>query len=237
MKILALIPARGGSKGIPKKNIRAFAGKPLIAYSIEAAKQAKSVSRVIVSTDSEEVAVVAKQYGAEVPFLRPAEFAGDTSNIIEAVEHLLERLKVDEGYEPTHVLLLQPTSPMRTSADIENAVTLMQKLNADNVISVCRTESLLLRMGDDKKLIMLNAELASANRQQAGKYYKFDGSMIYLIETPILLRDRSFAGGTPHGYEIEHWRAVDLDYPEDFVVGELMYQNRDLLAQRIKDFS
>ncbi len=236
MNILAIIPARGGSKGIPKKNIRLFCGKPLIAYSIEAAKAAPSVGRIIVDTDSQEIADAAKQYGAEVPFLRPAEFAGDTSPIIDSVEHLLAKLKTDAGYEPTHVLLLQPTSPLRTSHDIENAVALMQQLGADNVISVCRTESLLLQMGDDKKLVMQNPGLASASRQQAGKFYKFDGSMIYLIETAVLLRERSFAGGTPHGYEVEHWRAVDLDYPEDFVLGELIYQHREVLSQQIKTF-
>ena len=237
MNILAIIPARGGSKGIPKKNIRPFCGKPLIAYSIEAAKAAPSVSRVIVDTDSQEIADIAKKYGAEVPFLRPAEFATDTAKIIDSTEHLLKKLKEAEEYEPSHVLLLQPTSPMRTSDDIEKAVVLMAKRGANNVISVCRTESLLLRMDDDCKLQMQNAEVASANRQQAGRYYKFDGSMIYLIETAALLRDRSFAGGEPHGYEIERWRAVDLDDPQDFVLGELIYQNREALAQRIKDFS
>lgn len=237
MEMLALIPARGGSKGIPKKNIRPFCGKPLIAYSIDAAKSAPSVGRIIVDTDSQEIADIAKSFGAEVPFLRPAEFATDTSPIIDSVEHLLGKLKTDESYEPTHVLLLQPTSPLRTSQDIERAVALMQKLSANNVISVCRTESVLMQMGDDKKLLMANPELASASRQQAGAFYKFDGSMIYLIETAVLLRERSFAGGTPHGYEVEHWRAVDLDYPEDFVVGELIYQHREQLAQQIKDFS
>lgn len=237
IQILAVIPARGGSKGIPKKNIRPFCGKPLIAYSIEAARAAPSVSRIIVDTDSQEIANIAKSFDAEVPFLRPAEFATDTSPIIDSVEHMLGKLKADENYEPTHVLLLQPTSPLRTSQDIENAVALMQKLSANNIISVCRTESLLIQMGDDHKIIMLNPELASANRQQAGKFYKFDGSMIYLIETAVLLRERSFAGGTPHGYEIERWRSVDLDYPEDFVLGELIYQHRDQLVQHIKNFS
>lgn len=235
MDILAIIPARGGSKGIPKKNIRPFCGKPLIAYSIEAAKGAPSVGRVIVDTDSEEIAAVAKSYGAEVPFLRPAELATDTAKIIDSVEHMLGVLKAD-GYEPTHVLLLQPTSPMRTADDIERAAALLIERHADNVISVCRTESLLMQMNEDRKLVMLNPEVASANRQQAGNFYKFDGSMIYLIETATLLREHSFAGGTPHGYEIERWRAIDLDDPQDFVVGELMYQHQESLAAHIRDF-
>lgn len=236
MNILALIPARGGSKGIPKKNSRLFCGKPLVAYSIEAAKGAASVSRVIVDTDSQEIADISRRHGAEVPFLRPSELAGDAAKVVDSVMYLLAKLKADEGYEPTHVLLLQPTSPLRTAEDIENAVTLMKKRGANNVISVCRTESLLITKGDDDKLVMLNSELASANRQQAPKYYKFDGSMIYLIETGVLLRDRSFAGGEPYGYEIARWRAIDLDEPQDFVLGEFIYQNRDMLAARIRDF-
>jgi CMP-N-acetylneuraminic acid synthetase len=237
MHILAIIPARSGSKGIPDKNIRNFCGKPLIAHAIDAARQAPSVSRIIVDTDSERYAEVAKKHGAEVPFLRPAELATDTAKIIDSVAYLLKKLKSEENYEPTHVLLLQPTSPMRTSEDIENAVALLKEKNAKNVISITRTESLLLRMGDDKKLTMLNAEVASQNRQQAGKYYKFDGSMIYLIDKDLLLKEHSFAAGEIYGYEVEPWRAVDLDYPEDFVAGEVIYQNRAEIAQNIKEFN
>jgi CMP-N,N'-diacetyllegionaminic acid synthase len=236
MNILAIVPARGGSKGIPKKNIKPFCGKPLLAYSIEAAKQA-GIPRIIVDTDSPEIADVAKQYGAEVPFLRPPQFATDSAKIIDSVEYLLGKLKADEGYEPTHVLLLQPTSPMRTAEDIQNAIALMEKRGAHNVISICRTESLLLNKDQDDKLIMLNEALASANRQEAGAFYKFDGSMIYLIETTLLLKEHSFAAGNIYGYEIERWRAIDLDYPEDFVLGELIYQNREALAARIKNFN
>lgn len=237
MKILAIVPARSGSKGIPNKNIRHFCGKPLIVYSIEAARNAQSVDRVIVDTDSQEIADIAKQYDAEVPFLRPVELAGDTSKIIDSVAHLLGKLKDSEGYEPSHVLLLQPTSPLRTSQDIENAVALMQRHKANNVISVCRTESLLIQMDSNGKLTMLNPEVASAIRQQAGNFYKFDGSMIYLIKTKVLLAEHSFAGGSPYGYEIERWRAVDLDDPQDFIVGELIYKNHYAIAERIRNFA
>ena len=237
-KILAVIPARGGSKGILKKNIRPFCGKPLLAYSIEAAKGAPSVDRVIISTDSQEIADVGKKYGAEVPFLRPPELAEDGSKVVDAVVHLLEKLKGDEGYEPTHVLLLQPTSPMRTSEDIENAIALMKKRGADNVISVCRTETLLVGKDENDVLTIINEEHArTGNRQQLPRYYKFDGSMIYLIETRTLLADHSFLGGTPVGYEIERWRSFDLDEPQDFVVGELIYNNRDDLKKKIRSFS
>ena len=238
MKILALIPARGGSKGIPKKNIRPFNGKPLIAHSIECAKRSSHVDRIVVTTDSEEIAEVARTYGAEVPFLRPAELAGDTSKVMDAVIHALETLKATDGYEPTHVLLLQTTSPLRTPEDIDRAVELLAARNADALVSVCRTENLLLTKDDDDALTVLNAEqLGTTNRQLLPKYYKLDGCMIYLIKTEVLVRERSFFAGKLVGYEIERWRAVDLDESQDFVVGELIARHADDIAKNIDQFS
>ena len=236
--ILAVIPARGGSTGIPRKNVRDFAGKPLIAYSIEEAQKAKNIARIIVSTDDEEIAAVAKQYGAEVPFLRPATLATSESKVADAVADLLERLKKDEGYEPSHILLLQPTSPLRTAEDIENAISLYEKTGADSLVSVCRTENVLMTKGADGVLTIRNPELLSSpNRQQLPAFYKFDGSMLYLVDARKFLAERSFLAGKLVGYEIPHWRAVDLDEPQDFVVGELLYKNREAIEKAIRDFS
>lgn len=118
MEILAVIPARGGSKGLPGKNIRALAGHPLIAYSVEAAKRTPGVTRVICSTDDTEIADVARHYGAEIPFLRPAHLAQDMSTDLEVFAHLLEALERTEGYRPDLVLQLRPTSPIRRVTDI-----------------------------------------------------------------------------------------------------------------------
>src|SRR5512140_1442523 len=123
--VLAIIPARGGSKGIPRKNIRDFAGYPLIAYSIAAGLQAKSVSRVIVSTDDEEIAAVARQCGAETPFLRPAEFAQDTSTDLPLFEHALQWLAEHENYRPEVVVQLRPTSPLRPRDLVDRAVSIL----------------------------------------------------------------------------------------------------------------
>lgn len=120
--IIALIPARGGSKSIPKKNIVPLKGFPLIAYSIIAGKLSKYISRVIVSTDSPEVAHIAEQYGAEVPFLRPAEFATDTAGDFEVVKHTLEWLKEHERYEPDFIVYLRPTTPLRDPALVDEAI-------------------------------------------------------------------------------------------------------------------
>jgi len=125
--IIAIIPARGGSKGIFKKNIINLAGFPLIAYSIIAAKLSKIISRIIISTDSDEIAEIAKYYGAEVPFLRPAEFATDTSGDYEVFKHAIEWLKENENYEPEYIVHLRPTTPLRDSVLIDNAIEKIMK--------------------------------------------------------------------------------------------------------------
>jgi len=238
MKILALIPARGGSKGVLKKNIRPFNGRPLIAYTIEAAKASKYVDRIVVSTEDEEIAAIAIERGADVPFIRPIEMASDTSKVMDAVVYTLEKLKEIEGYEPTHVLLLQTTSPMRTSEDIDHAVELFEARSAESLVSVCQTESwLLMKDAEDRLTILPNGIPLTSNRQQNPKFYKLDGCMIYLIKTDVLLHERSFVAGKLIGYEIPRWRAIDIDDPQDFVVGELIHRERGAIEQALKDFS
>lgn len=236
--VLAVIPARGGSKGIPRKNIRPFAGKPLIAHSIEAAKNAPDVDRVIISTDDSEIASVAKQFGAEVPFLRPEELATDSARVVDAVIHTLDYLRENEQYEPTHILLLQPTSPLRTSDDITRALARMRKSGADSLVSVCRTENILLTMDRDGLLaIQDKAELASPNRQELTRYFRLDGSMIYIVRTDIFRAQRSFLAGKLVGYEIPRWKAVDLDDADDFVAGEVIFQMRQKIEDDIRAFA
>lgn len=136
-EILALIPARGGSKGIPRKNIRSFAGYPLIAWSIAAAKQAACVTRIIVSTDDEEIAAVAREYGAETPFLRPVEFAQDQTTDLPVFEHALQWLEANENYQPEVVIQLRPTSPIRPRDCVDSAVNiLLEHVDADCVRGV-----------------------------------------------------------------------------------------------------
>ncbi|MEK7090571.1 MAG: acylneuraminate cytidylyltransferase family protein, partial [Patescibacteria group bacterium] len=140
MEILGIIPARGGSKGVPGKNIRNLAGKPLIAWTIEIAKQSNLLTRLIISTDSEEIAKVAEKYGGEVPFLRPAEISGDLATDVEFLNHALDFLKQKENYEPDIILRLPPTSPLRTAAHIDQGI---QKLLDNPDADSCRpiTES------------------------------------------------------------------------------------------------
>lgn len=136
-KVFALIPARGGSKGVPKKNIKLLAGKPLIAWSIDVAKQSKYIDRVIVSTDSEEIAEVARRYGAEAPFLRPANLAEDLTPDTPVFVHCLDWLREHENYEPDILVHLRPTGPLRTAGEIDEAIEILEKFpEADSVRSV-----------------------------------------------------------------------------------------------------
>ena len=137
MEILAIIPARGGSKGIPRKNIKPIAGKPLIAWIIQAAKGSKYITRIIVSTDDNEIASVSKEYGAEAPFIRPKEISGDLSTDVEFLTHALKALKEKEGYGPDIILRLPPTSPLCTRAHIDEGLR-----RSSMIISGCGTPDL-----------------------------------------------------------------------------------------------
>lgn len=139
MKIVAIIPARGGSKSIPSKNIRNFCEKPLIAWTIETAKGCSLIDRVIVSTDSPEIADMAKKYGAEIPFLRPPEFSIDSIGVEPVLKHAYEWLKNDEGYEADILILLLPTSPARQVSHVSEAIEIFKKTSADSVITVNET--------------------------------------------------------------------------------------------------
>ena len=134
MEILALIPARGGSKGVPKKNIKLLDNFPLLSYSIAAAKLSQNITRVIVSTDSQEIADIAQKFGAEVPFLRPKHLANDISQDIDFVQHCLEYLETQEGYTPDYIVLLRPTTPLRETAHIDKAIEKFQ--NTKNATSL-----------------------------------------------------------------------------------------------------
>lgn len=136
MNIIAIIPARGGSKRIPRKNTLKICGKPLITWSIEAAKKSKLIDRVIVSTDDQEIASIAKRYGAEVPFIRPKELAGDTVGMEPVLIHAIEWLKENEGYQTDIVLLLQSTNPLKFPKDLDLAIKILLDKKVDSVVSV-----------------------------------------------------------------------------------------------------
>ena len=234
-QILALIPARGGSKGIPRKNIKPFAGYPLIAWSIAAGLQANSVSRVIVSTDDEEIAAVARQYGADVPFLRPAELAQDRTPDLPAFEHALKWLEEIEGYKPEIVVQLRPTSPIRPRDMVDSAVRiLVENPDADSVRGVVPAGQNPFKMwrfhGYDRPMSPLLdvegiAEPYNAPRQILPPAYWQTGH-IDAIRTTTITRKNSLTGSVVYPLVIDPRYTVDIDTPSDWAKYEaLVYQS------------
>jgi N-acylneuraminate cytidylyltransferase len=226
MKILALIPARGGSKGIPRKNIIPLCGKPLIAYSIEQALASKWINRVVVSTDDEEIAEIARKYGAEVPFLRPAEFAQDMSADIDVFRHALEWLEVNEGYLPDIVLNHRPVCPIRKVTTIDRAIELfINTPGADSLRSVCLPAQTPYKMwqivdGFLTPLLKLPGIVEPYNqpRQVLPKVY-WQFGYVDIVRAEVITKRARMSGDKILPFIIEEaW--ADIDYPEDIVVAE-----------------
>ncbi|MDP3710340.1 MAG: acylneuraminate cytidylyltransferase family protein [bacterium] len=234
-KGLVIIPARGGSKRIKNKNIKNFLGDPLIAYTIKQAKQLKMADRVIVDTDSPQIAKVARRYGAEVPFLRPANLAQDNSLVINSVIYILQRLKKEENYIPDYIIILQTTSPLREMKDIESCWKLFKDTDATTVLTVCETHPRSYRLTRENNLILLNgSEKYSTNVQAWNKRYILNGCFVYFVETAALLREKVIITRKTKAVVCDKWRSVDLDNPEDWVIAELLYRERKSVTKKIK---
>ena len=233
--VLIVIPARFGSKRIPQKNIRLFSSKPLIAYTIAQALKVRFADRVIVDTDSPKIAAIAKKYGAEVPFLRPKRLARDTSQGVDAVLHLLARLKKEEGYIPTYVMILQATSPLREMEDIERSWKLMRGSNANTVLTVRPPHPRLYPLDSKQNIILANTSArSSTNTQDWPKGYLLNGCFVYIVKTKALLKEKQVVTKHTKAVVCDAWRSVDLDTPEDWVVAELLFKNRKSIKARIK---
>ncbi|NLK95016.1 MAG: acylneuraminate cytidylyltransferase family protein [Clostridiales bacterium] len=223
-KILAIIPARGGSKGIPRKNIKNICGRPLISYTIMAAKNCKYIDRVIVSTEDEEIAEVSKAFGAEIPFLRPKELAEDTSPTIECIIDAINKLKENEGYYPEYVALLQCTSPLRTSRHIDEAIEQLLNSKRDGIISVNEVESnpyWTNIIKDGKLEYFIEEGKRITRRQDLPKIYEMNGA-IYIIKTDILIKEKTFESENVGAYVMNTKDSVDIDDLLDFKFAELI---------------
>ena len=221
MNLLALIPARGGSKGIPRKNIRSFCGKPLLQWSIEAALSSSSVDQVVVSTDDPEIAQVALASGAEVPFLRPPELSSDSAPGIAAVLHALDQLPY-----VTDVLLLQPTSPLRTVHDIESIVALRNKALCESVVSLtpcAKHPAWMYNLASDQRLDPFLQEQAPPCRQQLSMVYVLNGAL-YLASRSFLETEQAFISPDTVGYVMPPERSVDIDTPLDWQWAEFLME-------------
>jgi len=229
-KILAVIPARGGSKGIPRKNIKDLAGKPLIAWTIETAKTSSAFDRIIVSTDDQEIAFIARQFGADVPFLRPQELSTDSATSIDVVLHLIQWLQENEHYSPDYLMLLQPTSPFRSPEDITQVIQLMEtNQETDAIISVTAVDhpvQWLRKMEADGKLLPLDETPLKLRRQDAQQIYQLNGS-IYLIKTETFFKNKTFLPEKTFGYIMPEEKSVDIDTPWNFHIAELIMRDKN----------
>ena len=232
MSVLFMIPARGGSKGLPGKNIRPMCGKPLIGWSVEAALKAASQipgSRVVVSTDSEEIAAVGKSFGAEVPFMRPAELAADTVGHMDVVLHALEAME-KSGFQAEYLVMVEPTSPQRTADDLLNALDLLKKTaGAESLVGVSKTESchpmFLTKLKSGFLEMYENKEFKFFRRQDTDDVYFFEGSM-YISKTASLKSRKSFYHEKTLGFTMPKWKSFEIDDLTDFMVVERLMQAR-----------
>lgn len=224
--MLAVIPARGGSKGVPGKNIKMLAGKPLISYTIKAALESGIFKKVIVSTDSREIADIAVRHGAETPFLRPKEISGDLTSSDDVILHALSYYK-ENGIEFEEVCKLQPTSPFRDGDHLKEAYKLFCSKKADFLVSVCECEHSPLWsgiIGEDLRLDdFISEEAKRACRQDLPTYYRLNGA-IYMGKTEKFTKNKSFLGKNCIAYIMKQEESVDIDSELDFAFAEIMMQ-------------
>lgn len=213
-KVLALIPARGGSKGLPGKNILPVAGRPLLAWSVDAAREARSIDRVVLSSDDDAIMAAARAYGCEVPFVRPAALASDTATTIDVVMHALDALP---GYDL--IVLLQPTSPLRTAADIDAACERLASSGAPACVSVSPVDQSpywMYRLGDNQGLVpVVETPPGVTRRQDLPAVYALNGA-VYVADTTWLRQSRTFVTRETVAHVMSAERSIDIDTIADF---------------------
>lgn len=227
-RVTALIPARGGSKRLPRKNIKLLVDKPLIAWSIEVAKACKYVDQVIVSTDDEEIKRVSEQYGAEVPFLRPDYLSNDHASSFDVIKHAIDFLTLSKSNEL--IVLLQPTSPLRLVSEIDTALEFFVQKNAKGVVSISETEHSPMWSNtlpeDGCMSDFIRPEVQGKRSQDLPKFFRLNGS-IYIYETLSLLeQSKIFFNENVYGFQTSLETAVDIDTGLDFLIAETIMKNR-----------
>lgn len=223
MNILTVIPARGGSKGVPRKNVRPVGGKPLIAWSIEAAAKSKMVDFFCVSTDDDEIADTAREYGAEVLY-RPSDIAGDRTPMVEVVQHALQICEERRGCTYDYLLLLQPTAPLRTAEDIDEALKNLLEAGADSVISMYQVEDAhpaRMYLVEDGYLVPFYQEPPGSLRQDLPKVFHRNGA-IYACKTALIKKEGKLWGGKMVPYIMPKERSANIDDLQDLVIADFL---------------
>jgi N-acylneuraminate cytidylyltransferase len=223
-RVIGIIPARGRSKRLPRKNIRPLAGKPLIAWTIEQALKSKYIDRVIVSTDNHAIAKISRKHGADVPFMRPEKLATDKAKSIDAVFHALR--SIPEKYD--YVVLLQPTSPLRTADDIDACVKLCMSKGGNSCVSVTESEKnphwmySLNKKGRMRRLLQTEKQIA--RRQNLPEVYALNGA-VYVAQVDWLLNNKTFVTDETYAYIMPKERSVDIDNEIDFKIAEFLLES------------
>jgi CMP-N,N'-diacetyllegionaminic acid synthase len=221
-KIISIIPARGGSKGLPGKNIKPLLNKPLIGWTIEQARTSKYIDEIFVTTDSHEIADIAKQFGIDVPFLRPKELASDTSSSMDVVEHVIKYYETNNKFFD-YIILLEPTSPLRKKNDIDSAIEIViENQEADGIVSVGEVHlehpMIIKKINNSNRLEPYIFDTQKIyQRQQADKAY-FPYGVIYMIKTSIFNVKKAFYTDNIIPYFIERWQNYEIDDQIDFEV-------------------
>ena len=229
--MIAFIPARGGSKGVPGKNIKDLCGKPLIAHTIEAALKADKIDRVIVTTDDEDIARVAREAGAEVPFLRPDYLASDTASAIDVYIHAAEFVMNETGEEVEKFMVLLPTAPLRDEKNINEAIAQFEGTNATTLISFTEAECpvgwyhVMDEQGRIKNAGFGQAGSNVANRQTNATYYVPNGA-IYILDYKLLKEHRTYYCDETYAYVMSREASIDIDYPIDFEIAEFLMKKK-----------
>ena len=224
-KILALIPARGGSKGIKNKNITSLYGRPLIAYTVEAALKSKYIDEVVISTDSFEIAETAKAYGAKIPFMRPAELAQDYSKTIDVVIHAIQELNKAGEYDT--LILLQPTQPLRNEEDIDAAIEEYFYRGEKSLVSISEVDDhplLIRQINEEGRLVKLLNTGSTCRRQDMPMFYRVNGC-IYINKISEINAETSF-NDNEIPFVMQKERSVDIDEPIDLALAEYYLENR-----------
>lgn len=230
MRVLGLVPARGGSKGIPRKNIRLLAGKPLLQYTAESALRAERLTRVVLSTDDAEIAEVGRTCGLDVPFMRPADIARDETPTLPVVQHALRSLE-SQGETFDAVCLLQPTAPLRREEDIDGCIAMLEKENADTVVTVLavppeHNPHWVFFKGDDGYLRISTGELRLIpRRQELPPAFHREGS-VYVTRRDVIMVGNTMVGEKLLGYLIDPSSSVNIDRPEDWQRAEQQMRDR-----------
>lgn len=224
MRNIAIIPARSGSKGLPDKNIKLLNGKPLIAYTIEAARDSNLFDEIFVSTDSDEYANIARKWGANVPFLRSDELSSDTASSWDVVKDaILHYQKIGKEFDT--VALLQPTSPLRNSEDIENGYDIFQNRDAQAVVAICEVDHSPLwcnTLPEDKSLgDFLNSELIKSPRQNLPTYYRINGAL-YIVDRELIMSTDNIYNEKCYAVIMPKEHSIDIDDAMDFKFAEVL---------------